>query len=162
VDENGLSDPSGGPDLTSPSAPAAQEAIAPAHPDRGQVDDGLSVSGRTVREAPGQAAPPVKANEPTQPPVQVEADLTGGPLPNGQSGSAASQGASAQAKPGRPSPPPAVIDADGNLVFHTDAPQDPAPSAPPQGPDEATTHHTVGLIGVTDQTHPVHDMYHHT
>ncbi|ABY29565.1 hypothetical protein [Methylorubrum extorquens] len=162
VDENGLSDPSGGPDLTSPSAPAAQEAIAPAHPDRGQADDGLSVSGRTDREAPGQPAPPLKANEPTQPPVQVEADLAGGPLPNGQSGSAASQGASGQAKPGRPSPPPAVIDADGNLVFHTDAPQDPAPSAPPQGPDEATTHHTVGLIGVTDQTHPVHDMYHHT
>ncbi|GEL43695.1 hypothetical protein MEX01_42860 [Methylorubrum extorquens] len=162
VDENDLSGPSGGPDLTSPSAPAAQEAIAPAHPDRGQVDDVLSVSGRTDREAPGQAAPPVKANEPTQPPVQVEADLAGGPLPNGQSGSAASQGASGQAEPGRPSPPPAVIDADGNLVFHTDAPQDPAPSALPHGPDEATTHHTVGLIGVTDQTHPVHDMYHHT
>ncbi|MEZ0251496.1 MAG: hypothetical protein ACAH20_11140 [Methylobacteriaceae bacterium] len=161
VDENDLSGPSGGPDLTSPSAPAAQEAIAPAHPDRGQVDDVLSVSGRTDREAPGQAAPPVKANEPTQPPVQVEADLAGGPLPNGQSGSAASQGASGQAKPDRPSPPPAVIDADGNLVFHADAPQDPAPSALPHGPDEATTHHTVGLIGVTDQTHPVHDMYHH-
>ncbi|MCG5248893.1 hypothetical protein [Methylorubrum extorquens] len=162
VNENDLSGPSGGPDLTSPSAPVSQEAIAPAHPDRGQVDDGLSVSGRTVREAPGQVAPPIKANEPTQLPVQVEADLTGGPLPNGQSGSAASQGASGQAKPGRPSPPPAVIDADGNLVFHTDAPQDPAPSALPHGPDEATTHHTVGLIGVTDQTHPVHDMYHHT
>ncbi|MEG9502144.1 MAG: hypothetical protein MIN69_09860 [Methylorubrum extorquens] len=162
VDENDLSGPSGGPDLTSPSAPAAQEAIAPAHPDRGQVDDVLSVSGRTDREAPGQAAPPVKANEPTQPPVQVEADPAGGPLPNGQSGSAASHAASGQAKPGRPSPPPAVIDADGNLVFHTDAPQDPAPSALPHGPDEATTHHTVGLIGVTDQTHPVHDMYHHT
>ncbi|MBA9070524.1 hypothetical protein FHR71_004293 [Methylobacterium sp. RAS18] len=162
VDENDLSGPSGGPDLTSPSAPVSQEAIAPAHPDRGQVDDGLSVSGRTDREAPGQPAPPVKANEPIQPPVQIEADLAGGPLPNGQSGSAASQGASGQAKPGRPSPPPAVIDADGNLVFHTDAPQDPVPSAPPQGPDEATTHHTVGLIGVTDQTHPVHDMYHHT
>ncbi|MCP1561311.1 UNVERIFIED_ORG: collagen type I/II/III/V/XI/XXIV/XXVII alpha [Methylobacterium sp. SuP10 SLI 274] len=162
VDENDLSGPSGGPDLTSPSAPVSQEAIAPAHFDQGQVDDGLSVSSRTDREAPGQAAPPVKANEPTQPPVQVEADLAGGPLPNSQSGSAASQGASGQAKPGRPSPPPAVIDADGNLVFHTDAPQDPAPSAPPQGPDEATTHHTVGLIGVTDQTHPVHDMYHHT
>ena len=162
VDENGLSDPSGGPDLTSPSAPVSQVEIAPAHPDRGQVDDSLSVSGRTIREAPGQAAPPVKANEPTQPPVQVEADLTGGPLPNGQSGSAASHGASGQAKPGRPSPPPAVIDADGNLVFHTDAPQDPAPSVLPHGPDEATTHHTVGLIGVTDQTHPVHDMYHHT
>ncbi|ACK82207.1 hypothetical protein [Methylorubrum extorquens] len=162
VDENDLSGPSGGPDLTSPSAPVSQEAIAPPHPDRGQVDDSLSVSGRTDREAPGQPAPPVKANEPTQPPVQVEADLAGGPMPNGQSGSAASQGASGQAKPGRPSPPPAAIDADGNLVFHTDAPQDPAPSAPPQGPDEATTHHTVGLIGVTDQTHPVHDMYHHT
>ncbi|CAO4163499.1 hypothetical protein [Methylorubrum extorquens] len=162
VDENDLSGPSGGPDLTSPSAPVSQEAIAPAHPDRGQVDDVLSVNGRTDREAPGQAAPPVKVNEPTQPPVQVEADLAGGPLPNGQSGSAASQGASGQAKPGRPSPPPAAIDADGNLVFHTDAPQDPAPSALPHGPDEATTHHTVGLIGVTDQTHPVHDMYHHT
>ncbi|KQQ18503.1 hypothetical protein ASF56_22815 [Methylobacterium sp. Leaf122] len=162
MDENGLSDPSGGPDLTSPSAPVSQEAIAPAHPDRGQVDDVLSVSGRTDREAPGQAAPPVKANEPTQPPVQVEADLAGAPLSNGQSGSAASHAASGQAKPGRPSPPPAVIDADGNLVFHTDAPQDPAPSALPHGPDEATTHHTVGLIGVTDQTHPVHDMYHHT
>ncbi|KQQ27238.1 hypothetical protein ASF53_19660 [Methylobacterium sp. Leaf123] len=162
VDENDLSSPSGGPNLTSPSAPVSQGEIASAHPDQGQVDDGLSFGGRTDREAPGHAAPPVKANEPAQPPVKVEADLAGGPLPNSESGSAASHGASGQAKPGRPNPPPALIDADGNLVFHTDAHQDPVPSAPPHGPDEATTHHTVGLIGVTDQTHPVHDLYHHT
>ncbi|GJE71923.1 hypothetical protein [Methylorubrum podarium] len=166
VDENGLPDPSGGPNRTSPSASISQDETASAHFDRGQVDDAPSVSGRGDREAPGQAAHPVKTEPPTEPPVQVEAGLADGLSPSGQSGSeashGASHGASGETKPGRPSPPPAAIDADGNLVFHTDAHQDPVPSALPHGPDEATTHHAVGLIGVSDQAHPVHDMYHHT
>ncbi|MER2251756.1 hypothetical protein ABS772_17705 [Methylorubrum podarium] len=166
VDENGLPDPSGGPNRTSPPASISQDETASAHFDRGQVDDAPSVSGRGDREAPGQAAHPVKTEPPTEPPVEVEAGLADGLSPSGQSGSeashGASHGASGQTKPGRPSPPPAAIDADGNLVFHTDAHQDSVPSAPPHGPDEATTHHAVGLIGVSDQAHPVHDMYHHT
>ena len=167
VDENGLSDPSVGPNLTSPPASIARDETASAHPDRGQVDDGPSVGDR---EAPGHAAHPVKTNPSTEPPLQVEADRAEGPSPRGPSGSEASHGssleaspaASSQTKPGRPSPPPAAIDADGNLVFHTDAHQDAAPSTLPHGPEEATTHHAVGLIGVSDQAHPVHDIYHHT
>ncbi len=162
VDENGLSVPSAGQNPTSPSAPVSQDEIATAHPDRAQFDDGPSVSGRTVREAPGHAAQPVRADPPTEPAMRVESDLADGPSTTSQSSSAASHGTSGQAKPGRPSPPPAAVDADGNLVFHTDAHQDPVPSALPQGPDEATPHHAVGLIGVSDQAHPMHDLYHHT
>ena len=94
--------------------------------------------------------------------MRVEPDLADGPSTTSQSSFAASHGTSGQAKPGRPSPPPAAVDVDGNLVFHTDAHQDPVPSALPQGPDEATPHHAVGLIGVSDQAHPMHDLYHHT
>ena len=162
VDENSLSDPTGGPNLMSPSAPVSPGETASAHADREQVKGGPSVGGRADREAPGLAADPVKAKPPTEPPVQVEAGLADGPSPTGQSGSVASHGTSGQAKPGLPGPPPAAIDADGNLVFHSDAHQDPAPSALPVGPDEATTHHAVGLIGVSDQAHPAHDIYHHT
>ena len=162
VDKNGQSVPSADPNPTSPSAPVSQDEIATAHPDRAPVDDGPSVSGRADREAPGHAAQPVRADPPAEPAVHLEADRADGPSPISPSSSAASHGASGQAKPGRPSPPPAAIDAEGNLVFHTDAHQDPVPPALPQGPDEATPHHAVGLIGVSDQAHPVHDLYHHT
>lgn len=160
VDENGLSVPSAGLNLTSPSAPISQDEIATAQADRAQFDDSLSASGRAVREAPGHAALPVSADSPTVPSVPVEADRADGPSPTSQSSSAASHGTSGQAKPGRPSPPPAAIDADGNLVFHTDAQKDPVPSALPRGPDEATPHHAIGLIGVSDQAHAMHDLYH--
>ncbi|QIJ73290.1 hypothetical protein GU700_00890 [Methylobacterium sp. NI91] len=162
VDENGLSVPSDGSNPTSPPAPVSQDEIATAQADRAQFDDSLSVSGRAVREVPGHAAPPVSADPPTVPSVPVEADRVDGPSPTSQSSSAASHGTSGQAKPGRPSPPPAAIDADGNLVFHTDAQKDPVPSALPQGPDEATSHHAIGLIGVSDQAHSMHDLYHQT
>ncbi len=162
VDKNGQSVPSADPNPTSPSAPVSQDEIATAHPNRAPVDDGPSVSGRPDREAPGHAVQPVRADPPTEPAVHLEADRADGPSPISPSSSAASHGTSGQAKPGRPSPPPAAIDAEGNLVFHTDAHQDPVPPALPQGPDEATPHHAVGLIGVSDQAHPVHDLYHHT
>lgn len=162
VDENGLSVPSASPNPSSPPAPVSQNEIATAQADRAQFDDSLSASGRAVREAPGHAAPPVSADSPTVPSVPVEADRADGPSPISQSSSAASHGTSGQAKPGRPSPPPAAIDADGNLVFHTDAQKDPVPSALPQGPDEATPHHAIGLIGVSDQAHAMHDLYHQT
>lgn len=162
VDENGQSVSSAGPHPMLPSAPVSQDEIATAHPVRARADDGPSVGGRAEREAPGQATQPVRADPPTEPAVHPEADLADGPSPTSPSSSAASHGTSGQAKPGRPSPPPAAIDAEGNLVFHTAAHQDPVPSALPQGPDEATPHHAVGLIGVSDQAHPMHDLYHHT
>lgn len=160
----------GGADSTPPDGGPAPAANAPAH---GADADGPSVTSRgsdqTAASPSGTGARAENAPiDPKQGKVEDEArlgehaDAAPAHPPAGQSGSAASDGARdhAATAPGRPSHPPAAIDATGNLVFHADAHQDPVRPAPPHGPEDAAAHHTVGLVGISDQAHPVHDLYH--
>ena len=136
------------------------KASGTAHADPGQPEHGASPS------ADGQAATAqAAANDP--------------PASHGGSGAkaASSPDSAPQADPGhgqavttahsasppdRPAPSPATVDPHGNLVFHGDRQQ--AAAAPPasHGPDEASVHPSIGLVGVSDHGHPVHDLYHHS
>ena len=62
----------------------------------------------------------------------------------------------------QPAPQRATIDPNGNLVFHADNHQDaPSPTAS-HGPSDASPHPDVGLVGISDHGHVVHDLYHHS
>lgn len=110
----------------------APAAGAQAHPDSAPPGDGAGV-------AAGPAAPTATAH------VPAHGAHEGGP-------SASSRGAG----------PTAAIDATGHLVFHADSHQDHGRPAPSQGPEETAAHPTVGLVGLSDHAHPVHDPYHQT
>lgn len=162
LDDSDLSVPSRSPSLTAASQAASppQAENTPTDLDRGQVDDGAPINGRA--DSPTY---PVTVNQPPLSSDKGAADQTDDHSPLGQPGSAVvSSGASGHiaTASGRPSPPPAAIDADGNLVFHTDSQQEPIPPALPPRPEDTGTHHAVGLIGMSDQVHVVHDLYHHT
>lgn len=84
------------------------------------------------------------------------------PAPQAPAASSQPPADHAGSPPGQAAPPRAMIDAGGNLVFNSDPQHDPSPPASSHGPGEPASHADVGLVGVTDQAHGVHDLYHHS
>ncbi|GJD57306.1 hypothetical protein [Methylobacterium dankookense] len=161
--DNGLAAPSRGPSPTAASQAetTSQSETSPAHHVQGQVAAGGPAGDRVDHGSAESPASQTPDAQPQHPSGEDAAKAVALPPP-GQTGSTGTANAlSGHAGPDQP-PPRAAIDASGNLVFHADNHRDPAPPAASHGPDDPAAHPTVGLVGISDQAHPVHDLYHHT
>lgn len=161
ADDGGISVHPRGPGPTaSQSVTTSQADAAPSDRGRGKVAD-VDPAGdpSAARLDQGSAAAP-----PDQGPAAQPRHPSDG-LPPGKIASAGAPGESpghAGPAPDPAGPPRAAIDAGGNLVFHADSQPATAPLAAPHGPDDPAVHPQVGLVGVSDHAHPVHDLYHHS
>ncbi|MFC6789023.1 hypothetical protein ACFQE0_04890 [Methylobacterium komagatae] len=134
---------------------AGATGSAPQHADHGAKGPSAHASGAEAQPSPDDGA----AVHTTAVPAHDQASPagTGKPTPSDP----------AEASTPQPAFPRAAIDAHGNLVFHGDTPPDASPAAHgPQvgsgaGPEIPPEHPHVGLVGLPDHGHIVHDLYHH-
>lgn len=167
---HGPPSPAGFDDTHAPGAsgdtPASQVGPAsPAGSGHAQAVDADPVSPRadhgskdmTPHDAPGAEGPP-SSPDGTAP--------SAAPLASPRQAASAGPGESHPSGPADgstapPGPPRALIDPNGNLVFHGDPHQDAPPPAASAGPDVPAEHPTIGLVGLADHGPVVHGLYHH-
>lgn len=153
----------GGP---GPTAASQGEVVSHGEAATAHQSQGHAVSGSPPGDAVGQGSAQPPAVEPQHPSAGNASDQAGTLPPPGQGGS----GGAAKAEPAsqvgtnsdQTGPQRASIDASGNLVFHGDIHQDPSAPVAAPGPADPGAHPDMGLVGVSDQPHVVHDLYHHT
>lgn len=154
-----------------PAAPGSSDASVRADPAASPQGDAASHSAGPAAEHGGHGSAGTPADgPPASQPQHASADggtiqtATTGPSSQVAPAQTAAAGAPdhAGSTPEQASPPRAGIDTSGNLVFHGDPHQGtPAPAAS-HGSVDPGAHSDMGLVGVSDQPHVVHDLYHHT
>lgn len=153
--------PQGGPAAAaSPYSPASLADNPPADHGQGQDVAGNPASGHVAH---GSAEAPTGQAQVSQ--LQVSQPLASQPQPSGSAaGPAVTPLPTGHAAPttDQPAAAHATIDASGNLVFHADAHPDPGPPPASHVPDGSAGHPGVGLVGISDQPHLIHDLYHHS
>lgn len=165
------SGPQGGPAAAaSPYSPASQADNPPVDHGQGQDGAGNPASGHaahgSAEDPTGQAqASQLQVSQlPASQPLASQ-PLASQPQPgDSAAGPAVTPLPSGHAAPttGQPAAARATVDASGNLVFHADTHPDPGPPPASHVPDGSAGHPGVGLVGISDQPHLIHDLYHHS